>query len=99
MQTNLLLRPAAAFMERLRLGTKFTLIGIVAGIVVAWLFFNTTAGAARAIVALVGLALMGYLTLGAYVAMRGALRKVVEGGRKIAAGDFTARIDIGSDDE
>jgi len=86
-------------MERLRLGTKFTLIGIVAGIVVAWLFFNTTAGAARAIVALAGLALMGYLTLGAYVAMRGALRKVVEGGRKIAAGDFTARIDIGSDDE
>ena len=41
-------------MERLRLGTKFTLIGIVAGIVVAWLFFNTTAGAARAIVALAG---------------------------------------------
>jgi len=99
MQVNLLLRPAVAFMERLRLRTKFTVICIAAGIVVAYLFFNTTADAARAIVALAGLALMGYLALGAYVSMRGALRMIVEGGRKIAAGDFTARIDIGSDDE
>lgn len=49
-----LIRPSVAFMERLRLRTKFIIAGTVAGIVVAYLFFDTTPGGTRSIVALAG---------------------------------------------
>jgi len=94
-----LIRPSVAFMERLRLRTKFIIAGTVAGIVVAYLFFDTTPGGTRSIVALAGLALAGYLSLGAYVSVLGAVRKVVDGGRRIAAGDLTARVSLQSRDE
>ena len=94
-----LIRPSVAFMESLRLRTKFVVAGIAAGVVVAYLFFNTTPGSTRMIVALVGLALTGYLSLGAYVSVLGAVRKVVEGGKQIAAGDLTVRVNLQSKDE
>jgi methyl-accepting chemotaxis protein len=94
-----LIRPSVAFMESLRLRTKFIVAGIAAGVVVAYLFFNTTPGSTRMIVALVGLALTGYLSLGAYVSVLGAVRKVVEGGKQIAAGDLTVRVNLQSKDE
>ena len=94
-----LIRPSVSFMESLRLRTKFIVAGTAAGIVVAYLFFNTTPGSTRMIVAVLGLALTGYLSLGAYVSLLGAVRKVIEGSRKIAAGDLTARVDLQSRDE
>jgi methyl-accepting chemotaxis protein len=94
-----LIRPSVAFMESLRLRTKFIVAGIAAGVVVAYLFFNTTPGSTRVIVAVAGLALTGYLSLGAYVSVLGAVRKVVEGGQKIAAGDLTVRVSLQSRDE
>ncbi len=93
------IRPSVAFMESLRLRTKFIVAGIAAGVVVAYLLFNTTPGSTRTIVAVVGLALTGYLSLGAYVSVLGAVRKVVEGGRQIAAGDLTVRVNLQSKDE
>jgi methyl-accepting chemotaxis protein len=94
-----LTRPSVAFMESLRLRTKFIVAGIAAGVVVAYLFFNTTPGSTRMIVAIAGLALTGYLSLGAYVSVLGAVRKVVEGGKQIAAGDLTVRVNLQSKDE
>jgi methyl-accepting chemotaxis protein len=94
-----LLRPSVAFMESLRLRTKFIVVGVAAAVVVTYLFFNTSPGSTRMIVALAGLALTGYLSLGAYVSVLGAVRKVVEGGRQIAAGDLTVRVNLQSRDE
>ncbi len=93
------LRPSVAFMESLRLRTKFLVAGSVAGSVVAYLFFDTTAGGTRMAVALAGLALAGYLSLGAYISVLGAVREVVAGGRRIAAGDLRARVALQSQDE
>ena len=93
------IRPALAFMEGLRLRTKFIFVGFAAGAVVAWLLLNTTPGGTRTIVALAGLALTGYLSLGAYVSVLGAVRKVVEGGKRIAAGDLSVRVTLQSQDE
>jgi methyl-accepting chemotaxis protein len=93
------LRPSVAFMESLRLRTKFIVAGTAAGIVVAYLLFNTTAGNTRMVVALAGLAVTGYLSLGAYVSVLGAVRKVVEGGKRIAAGDLSVRVNLQSKDE
>ena len=94
-----LIRPSVAFMESLRLRTKFVVVGIAAGSVVAYLLFNTTPGSTRLIVAFAGLAACAYLSLGAYVSVLGAVRKVVEGGRQIAAGDLTVRVSLRSRDE
>jgi len=94
-----LIRPSAAFMESLRLRTKFAVAGLAGGLVVAYLFFETTQGGTRVIVALVGLAVTGYLSLGAYISVLGAVRKVVEGGKRIAAGDLGARVSLQSRDE
>jgi len=94
-----LLRPGVAFMERLRLSAKFIVAGVVAGVVVAYLLFNTTADGTRTIVAIVGLGVTGYLSLAAYVSVLGAVRKIVDGGQRIAAGDLTARVNLESDDE
>ncbi len=94
-----LIRPSVAFMESLRLRTKFAVVGIAAGGVVAYLLFNTTPGSTRLIVALAGLAACAYLSLGAYVSVLGAVHKVVEGGQRIAAGDLTARVTLRSRDE
>ncbi len=93
------MRPAVAFMESLRLRTKFLVAGLVAGVVVAYLFFDTAAGASRTVAALIGLAVTGYLSLAAYISVLGAVRKVVEGGRQIAAGDLTVRVNLQSKDE
>jgi methyl-accepting chemotaxis protein len=94
-----LLRPGVAFMERLRLSAKFIVAGVVAGIVVAYLFFDTSAGASRTVVALIGLGITGYLSLAAYVSVLGAVRTIVAGGRQIAAGDLAARVGLRSNDE
>ena len=85
--------------ERLRLSAKFVVAGVVAGIVVAYLFFETGAGSTRTIVAIVGLGVTGYLSLAAYCSVLGAVRKIVDGGQRIAAGDLTARVNLKSDDE
>jgi methyl-accepting chemotaxis protein len=94
-----LLGPAIVFMDRLRLGSKFLVTGIVGGIVVAYLLFNTTADTTRTVVAALGLGLAGYLSLAAYVSVLGAVRRVVEGGKSIATGDLTARVELRSQDE
>jgi len=94
-----LLRPGVAFMDSLRLSAKFIVAGLVAGVVVAYLLFNTTADGTRTIVAVIGLGVTGYLSLAAYVSVLGAVRKVVEGGQRIAAGDLTARVELASRDE
>jgi methyl-accepting chemotaxis protein len=93
------LRPGVAFMDRLRLRTKFIVVGLVAGLVVAWLLFYTAADATRAWVAVIGLGVTGYLSLAAYVSVLGAVRKIVEGGRRIAAGDLAVRVSLHSRDE
>ena len=95
----MLLRPSAALMERLRLRAKFGLVGLAAGGLAAGLFFSSGDGGARTLLALAGLALTGYLLLGAYVSVQEALRGIAEGGRKIAAGDFAARVSLRSRDE
>ena len=94
-----LLRPGVAFMDSLRLSAKFIVAGAVAGIVVAYLLFNTTADGTRSIVAVLGLGVTGYLSLAAYVSVLGAVRTIVVGGRQIAAGDLAARVNLRSDDE
>lgn len=94
-----LIRPSVAFMESLRLRTKFVVTGIAGALVVAYLLLSGPTDSVRMAVALSGLALTGYLSLGAYVSVLGAVRRVVEGGRKIAAGDLTARVSVPSQDE
>jgi len=94
-----LLRPGVAFMDRLRLSAKFIVAGVVAGVVVAYLLFNTTADGTRSFLAMVGLGVTGYLSLAAYVSVLGAVRTIVDGGRQIAAGDLTARVSLRSNDE
>ncbi len=94
-----LIRPSVAFMESLRLRTKFVVTGVAGAIVVVYLLFSGPTDGVRMAVALAGLALTGYLSLGAYISVLGAVRKVVEGGRKIATGDLTARVSVPSQDE
>ncbi|PKO70111.1 MAG: hypothetical protein CVU20_10725 [Betaproteobacteria bacterium HGW-Betaproteobacteria-14] len=91
--------PGVAVMERLRLRSKFIVAGVVAGIVVAYLLFNTAAGGTRAAVALAGLGLAGYLSLAAYISVLGAVRKIVTCGQKIAAGDLAVRLELQANDE
>ena len=94
-----LLRPGVAFMDSLRLSAKFIVAGLVAGVVVAYLLFNTTADSTRTIVAVVGLGVTGYLSLAAYASVLGAVRTIVAGGKQIAAGDLAARVSLRSNDE
>ena len=82
---SVVLRPSVAFMERLRLRAKFIVTGIVGGIVVSYLLLSGPTDGVRLAVALAGLALTGYLSLGAYVSVLGAVRTVAMGGKKIAA--------------
>ncbi len=94
-----ILHPAVSFMEKLRLRTKFVVTGIAGGIVMAYLLFSGETNGTRLLLTLAGLALTGYLLLGAYLSMQGAVRKVIDGGQRIASGDLTARVALQSQDE
>ena len=94
-----LMRPSLMVMGRLRMRTKFIVTAIVGGIVMAYLLFSGEIDRTRASVALAGLALTGYVVLGAYLSMRESVRKVIEGGRRIAAGDLSTRVALQVQDE
>ena len=93
------LRPSVTFMEGLRLRTKFIVTGIAGGSVMAYLLFSGEVAGVRLTLTAVCLSLTGYLLLGAYLSMQGAVRKVIEGGQRLASGDLTARVALPSQDE
>ncbi len=94
-----LIRPSIAFMERLRLRTKFLVVGMAVASVIGFLYFHTASGNARTLATLLGLGVSGYLCLGAYVSVLGAVRKVVDASRRIATGELGARVNLKSRDE
>jgi methyl-accepting chemotaxis protein len=79
--------------------TKFIVAGIVGGIVMAYLLFSGGTDRTRMILASGGIVLTGYLVLGAYLSMRESVRQVIEGSRRIAAGDLSARVALQAQDE